>query len=57
MWFQTTLNDRESDHGPWRHQHLALLIILAIIVMVFGTSRLRNIGSDLGGAIGVFATA
>ncbi|MBL6820619.1 MAG: twin-arginine translocase TatA/TatE family subunit [Proteobacteria bacterium] len=28
-----------------------LLIILAIIVMVFGTSRLRNMGSDLGSAI------
>ena len=28
-----------------------LLIILAIVVMLFGTSRLRNIGSDLGGAI------
>ena len=28
-----------------------LLIILAIIVMVFGTSRLRNFGSDLGSAI------
>ncbi len=28
-----------------------LLIILAIIVMVFGTSRLRNLGSDLGSAI------
>ena len=28
-----------------------LLIILAIIVMVFGTSRLRNIGTDLGSAI------
>lgn len=28
-----------------------LLIILAIIVMIFGTSRLRNIGSDLGSAI------
>ena len=28
-----------------------LLIILAIIVMVFGTSRLRNIGADLGSAI------
>ena len=25
-----------------------LLIILAIVVMLFGTSRLRNIGSDLG---------
>jgi len=28
-----------------------LLIILAIIVMVFGTSRLRNLGGDLGSAI------
>lgn len=28
-----------------------LLIILAIVVMLFGTSRLRNIGSDLGSAI------
>ena len=28
-----------------------LLILLAIIVMVFGTSRLRNVGSDLGSAI------
>lgn len=28
-----------------------LLIILAIVVMVFGTKRLRNLGGDLGGAI------
>ncbi|MBK1642551.1 twin-arginine translocase subunit TatA [Chromatium okenii] len=28
-----------------------LLIILAIIVVLFGTSRLKNIGSDLGSAI------
>jgi sec-independent protein translocase protein TatA len=28
-----------------------LLIILAIVVMLFGTSRLRNIGGDLGSAI------
>lgn len=28
-----------------------LLIILAIVVMIFGTSRLRNIGGDLGNAI------
>ena len=28
-----------------------LLIILAIVVMLFGTSRLRNIGIDLGSAI------
>ena len=28
-----------------------LLIILAIVVMLFGTSRLRNFGGDLGSAI------
>lgn len=31
-----------------------LLIILAIVVLVFGTKRLRNIGGDLGGAIKSF---
>ena len=28
-----------------------LLIILAIVVMLFGTKRLRNLGGDLGTAI------
>ena len=28
-----------------------LLILLLIVVLVFGTKRLSNIGSDLGGAI------
>lgn len=28
-----------------------LLIILAIVIMLFGTKRLRNLGSDLGSAI------
>ncbi len=28
-----------------------LLIILAIVIMIFGTKRMKNIGSDLGGAI------
>lgn len=28
-----------------------LLIILAIIVLLFGTKRLKNIGSDLGSAV------
>lgn len=28
-----------------------LLIVLAIVVMLFGTKRLRNLGSDLGEAI------
>lgn len=31
-----------------------LLIVLAIVVMVFGTKRLRGLGSDLGGAISGF---
>ena len=34
-----------------------LLIILAIVVMLFGTKRLRNIGGDLGGAIKGFKKA
>lgn len=28
-----------------------LAIVLAIVIMIFGTKRLRNIGGDLGGAI------
>jgi sec-independent protein translocase protein TatA len=27
------------------------LVVLAIVVVIFGTKKLRNIGSDLGGAI------
>jgi sec-independent protein translocase protein TatA len=34
-----------------------LLIILAIVVMVFGTKKLRNLGSDVGGALKGFKTA
>jgi len=34
-----------------------LLIILAIVVLVFGTKRLKNMGSDLGGAIKGFKKA
>ena len=30
--------------SPW-----SLLLILAIVLLLFGTKRLRNIGSDLGG--------
>ena len=30
------------------------LIILLIVVLVFGTKRLKNIGSDLGGAVNGF---
>jgi sec-independent protein translocase protein TatA len=31
-----------------------LLIILLIVVLIFGTKRLRSIGSDLGGAVKSF---
>lgn len=34
-----------------------LLIILAIVVLLFGAKRLRNIGGDLGGAIKGFRKA
>jgi sec-independent protein translocase protein TatA len=34
-----------------------LLIILAIVLVLFGTKRLRNIGSDLGGAFKGFKSA
>ncbi|MDR2032433.1 MAG: Sec-independent protein translocase subunit TatA [Azoarcus sp.] len=32
--------------GPWQ-----LLLILLIVVLIFGTKKLRNIGQDLGGAV------
>ncbi|PCI81162.1 MAG: twin-arginine translocase subunit TatA [SAR86 cluster bacterium] len=38
--------------GIWQ-----LLIILLIVVMLFGTKRLKNLGSDLGGALKGFKTA
>ncbi len=34
-----------------------LLIVLAIIVVVFGTKRLANVGGDLGAAIKSFRKA
>ncbi|ABQ57094.1 twin-arginine translocase TatA/TatE family subunit [Legionella pneumophila serogroup 1] len=36
---------------------LSLLLILAIIVALFGTSKLKTIGSDLGEAIKNFRKA
>jgi len=38
--------------SPWQ-----LLIILAIVLVLFGAKRLRNVGSDLGAAIKGFRTA
>lgn len=34
-----------------------LLIVLAIVIMIFGTKRLGSLGSDLGGAIKGFKKA
>ncbi|QBZ84014.1 Sec-independent protein translocase protein TatA [Hydrogenovibrio crunogenus] len=34
-----------------------LLIILAIVLVLFGAKRLKNVGSDLGGAIKGFKKA
>lgn len=34
-----------------------LLIVLLIVVVLFGTKKLRNIGSDLGGAIKNFRSS
>ncbi len=34
-----------------------LLIILAIVVLLFGTKKLKNIGGDLGGAVKGFKNA
>ena len=34
-----------------------LLVILAIVLLLFGTKKLKNLGSDLGGAIKGFRTA
>ena len=34
-----------------------LLIVLAIVLLLFGTKRLRNMGGDVGSAIKNFKTA
>ena len=34
-----------------------LIIVLVIVVLLFGTKKLRNIGSDVGGALKSFRTA
>lgn len=34
-----------------------LLLVLAIVVLLFGTKKLRGVGSDLGGAIRGFKNA
>ena len=38
--------------SPW-----SLLLILVIVLLLFGTKKLRNVGSDLGGALKGFKGA
>ena len=35
----------------------SLLLILAIVVVIFGTKKLRNMGGDVGGAVKEFKDA
>ena len=41
-----------SNIGPFQ-----LLIVLAIVLAIFGTKRLRTLGSDLGSAVKGFRSA
>lgn len=41
-----------ANMGPWQ-----LLIILVIVLAIFGTKRLRTLGSDLGTAVKGFRSA
>ena len=35
----------------------SLILILVIVILLFGTKKLRNVGSDLGGALKNFRKA
>ena len=39
-----------SSIGHW-------VLVLLVVVLIFGTKKLRNVGSDLGGAINEFKKA
>ncbi len=39
--------------GAWWHW----LIVLIVVLVVFGTKKLRNVGADLGGAVKGFKEA
>ena len=41
-----------ADIGPWE-----LLLVLLIVLMLFGTKRLRGLGGDLGSALRDFRHA
>ena len=49
----TTSGDDEMGLGSLNHW----LIVLVVILLVFGTGKLRNIGSDLGNAVKGFKKA
>jgi sec-independent protein translocase protein TatA len=38
----------------WVPHFWELIIILVVVMLIFGTSRLRNVGKDIGGAIKEF---
>lgn len=50
--FRTTYWEKDMGISIWQ-----LVIILAIVVLLFGTKKLRNVGGDLGGAIKSFRKA
>ncbi len=48
-------DEQENDMGSLSIWHW--LIVLVIVLAIFGTKKLRNIGSDLGGAVKNFKDA
>ncbi|MCB6183657.1 Sec-independent protein translocase subunit TatA [Leeia sp. TBRC 13508] len=46
---KTALSNYKRQQGFLSIQHL--LVVLVIVVLIFGTSKLKNIGKDLGGAV------
>lgn len=41
-----------SGIGPW-----SLILVLVIVLLIFGTKRIRNMGGDLGGALKNFRSS
>jgi sec-independent protein translocase protein TatA len=48
-------NLRRLEMGSFSIWHW--VIVLAVVTMVFGTKRLRNLGGDVGGAVKSFKEA
>src|SRR5690554_2339374 len=53
LWWRTISPNRNiKNEDPLMGISIwQLLIVLGIVILLFGTKKLRNIGSDLGGAI------